>query len=387
MPVGDRSLFPDLRWRIYANHASIGPLSSPVRDAVRAVVDGQAIEGVGVMPGAIARLHDARTGLAQLLGVDADGVALLGSTSDAVVAAAQTIPWRPGDRILLFEGEFPTNTTPWQIAADQHGLQVVWETLDGFDDGSGDGLARVARHLADGVRVVAVSAVQFQTGLRMPVEALADLTAAHDAWLAVDAIQGAGIVPLDLSGADVVATGGQKWLMAPVGTGALAVRPDRFTEVRPTLASWLSHTDPLRFLFEGPGALTYDRPLATGHALYEGGSRNLAGHAGLAAATAVALEVGVDTAYRHAQAWIDAAEDGLLARGFRSVRATDPAARSAILSVVPPDGHTPTSLAEGLGARGISVATPDGHLRLSPSWPNALDEVGHVLDALDEVMA
>ncbi len=62
-------------------------------------------------------------------------------------------------------------------------------------------------------------------------------------------------------------------------------------------------------------------------------------------------------------------------------------ARSCTLSVRPParlGAGGLVSLHEALGARGVACARPDGWLRFTPHWPNALDEVPRVLSAVDE---
>jgi selenocysteine lyase/cysteine desulfurase len=67
--------------------------------------------------------------------------------------------------------------------------------------------------LKRGLRLVAVSAVQFQTGLCMPLVEMAALCRKYGAEIAVDAIQAAGVVPfaIDALGLDYVAGGAHKW--------------------------------------------------------------------------------------------------------------------------------------------------------------------------------
>ncbi|MCB9680995.1 MAG: aminotransferase class V-fold PLP-dependent enzyme [Alphaproteobacteria bacterium] len=387
MQPGDRSLFPDLRGVAYLNHAAVGPLPRPARDAMHAAVDRQAEEGVACVGPLLGQAARCRDHLAALLQCAPEHVALTGSTSEGVVAVAQSFPWSGGDRIVLIDGEFPTNTTPWQVAATLHGLEVTWLPLAAFHGPSGDGLSRLEAVLRGGARLVAVSAVQFRTGLAMPVAAMAALAHAHGAWIVVDAIQGLGCVPMALGDVDVLVTGGQKWLMGPLGTGAVVARAPAWQAFTPRMASWLSHVDPLRFLFDGPGALTYDRPLQAGPALFEGGTRNVHGLVGLAASLEVLRDVGVEATWHHVQAWLDGLEDGLLGRGFVSHRSPVAAQRSGILAVAPPAGHTASRLAAALGAQGVSVSTPDGLLRFSPSWPNRFDELRPVLDAVDTALA
>lgn len=386
---GSRSWFPDLAAGVYLNHAAISPPSLLVRAVLRAVADDYATRGVGAFMTWIDQRQRLRTVLAGLVGAEPDDLGLVPNTSHGVLTIALCMPWRRGDRVLCFRGEFPTNVTPWQRAADTFGLELDFEDLTGFGDGSGDGLARVEARLKAGLRLVAVSAVQFQTGLAMPLRQLAELCHRHDAQLFVDAIQAVGIVPLDLRGhgIDYLACGSHKWLMGTEGCGFIAVHPDRIGQLVPRVAAWLSHEDGLGFLFEGAGQLRYDRPIRKRADFVELGAPNTLGFAALEAGAAPLADLGVAQVHAHAQAFIDGMESGLLQRGFHSQRAPLAAARSGILSLQAPAGVDPVALQLALSARGISCALPDGWLRLAPHWPNSLDQIGPLLAAVDAALA
>ena len=251
---------------------------------------------------------------------------------------------------------------------------------------SGELLQRVEDALREHeVRVLAVSAVQFQTGLRMPLAELADLAHAHGARIAVDAIQAAGVVPLNLGHLDLdyVAGGAHKWLMGLEGTGYLVARADTLT---PRVAGWLSVEDPLSFLMEGEGHLRYDKDVRDETDALELGSTNVVGAAALQAAIEPLLELGVEAIFQHVQDFHDLLEPALLERGFTSERAAQARFRSGILSVRPPPGEDLIALSSALNAAGVAVSTPDGRLRFAPHWCNSLDEVGLVVDALDAVL-
>ena len=378
--LGQRSLFADLEPFAYLNHAAISPPSAEVRRAVQAVLDDYAT--IGGVP-AFVRWRDQRERLrerlARLIGAAPSELAFMPSTTRAVVDAALSLPWKRGDRIVCLRGEFPTNVTPWQAAARTFDLEVVMHETDDFRTDAG--LEALKAELAKGARLVAVSAVQFQTGLRMPLAEMA--AAAHEAGaeLFVDAIQAIGVVPFDVRalGVDYVACGSHKWLMGTEGAGFLFVREG--LELVPRTAGWLSHEDALRFLFEGAGHLRYDRPLKSDPTLFESGATNALGFAALEASVAAIESIGVDGIFEHVQRYHDALEPALIDRGFTSERHAT--LRSGILSAVPPEGTDLAQLVKSLGALGVAVSHPDGRLRFAPHWPNALSEVPRVVRALD----
>ena len=383
--LGDRSLFPDLEARAYLAHAAISPASLPVRDAVRKLVDDYARRGVRAFPAWEARRAHLRVLLARLLNADASEIALTPGTTRGITDLALSIPWQRGDRILCMRGEFPANVTPWQRAAELFGLEILWLDSMTFVEDTARGLEGLSRELTRGVRVVAVSAVQFQTGLRMPIEAIGELCRRYGTELAVDAIQACGAVPVDVVawGADYVASGAHKWLMGLEGGGFLWVHPDRVHHLKPYTAGWLSHEHAADFLFKGPGLLEHGRPLRKSVTVFEGSTCSAIGFAALEASVDSLLQIGVQRVYEHVQAYHDRLEGGLLERGFTSLRAADPSGRSASLSVRVPGRLSAPELHAELLHHGIVTSIPDGYLRFAPHWPNGLDEIPEVLAAID----
>ncbi len=385
---GDRSLFPHLDCHAYLAHAAISPLSAPVCDRIAEIC---ASYGRGGMAGFVEwapKLEVVRDQLATLIGASASELAFVSNTSHGVIDIAFGLRWRPGDRVLLFEGEFPANVTPWQQAAAEFGLELVWVSLEPFARSAEEGLAAVDKELARGVRLVAMSAVQYRTGLRMPVEAVAELCVRHDAELFVDAIQALGATPLDVScGIDYLSAGSHKHLMGAEGAGLLFVSDRRAASCVPRLAGWLSHRDPVAFLIGDESQLRYDQPLQHGAGAFQIGTSNAIGLAALGASLELIAQLGPSAIHAHANRYLDALETGLLERGFVSHRASSPSARSTLLAVSPPPEFPLTAVCKALGQLGVVCNTPDGLMRLSPHWPNALDEVQGVLGRVDEALA
>jgi selenocysteine lyase/cysteine desulfurase len=300
---------------------------------------------------------------------------------------ALDLPWRRGDRVLLLEGEFPANVTPWQQAAATFGLEVRFVPVEAFLRSEEEGLARVDRELARGVRLLAVSEVQFRSGLRMPVAELARRCAAAGTEILVDAVQAAGVVPMDVAGIDYLAAGAHKWLMGTLGAGFLYVRPGRAEALVPRTAGWLSHEEAARFLVDGPGHLRHDRPIRRRADLVEMAGAAEPSLAALDASLEILERLGVPAIRAHVEGYLDRLEPELVERGFRSLRAREADRRSGILSLEPPPGVGVVALAAELRARGVACALPDGALRLSPHWPNDPGEIPAVLRAVDGALA
>ncbi|MCA9634497.1 MAG: aminotransferase class V-fold PLP-dependent enzyme [Myxococcales bacterium] len=388
--LGDRGLFPDLEAAVYLNHAAISPPSRRIQRALHACIATYAARGVEAFFTYNQQRAELRQDLAALLGADAGEIALTSGTSAGVIDVALCFPWRAGDRVVLFDGEFPANITPWQRAAAAFDLRTTLLPLEDYMRSHAPGLERLEATLrAGGVRLVAVSSVQFRTGLRMPIREIAALCREHGAELFVDAIQGCGATPLDVEadGIDYLACGGHKHLMGVEGAGFLYVRQARAAALRPNVAGWLSHEEPVGFLVQGPGHLRYDRPIRQRADMVEAGGWNALGHAALGAAVKVTLGLGVEAIHAHVAAYLDALEPALRERGFRSLRHPDPAGRSTLLCVLPPEGRDVVALHRALGARGVASSIPDGVLRFAPHWPNSQGELPTLLAAIDAALA
>lgn len=381
--LGDRRLFPMVQARIYWNHAAVSPPSEAVRMAILRALNDYAMHGAA----AWMRWRDQREGLraslGRLIGADPACIALLPSTSRAASDLALCLPWKAGETIVVFDGEFPTNVTPYQQAAQTFDLRLRFLSTADFAQDPAVGLERLEAVLKTGVRLVALSAVQFQTGLRMPVADICALAHRYGAEVAVDAIQSLGVVPLEIGAIDYLFAGSHKWLMGPEGAGFLYVRPG--LRLLPRVAGWLSHENAATFLFR-EGELRYDRPLVDRPAVLEIGATNTLGMAGWEASVNLLLDLGIPSIYAHVQAIHDRLEPELLARGFQSARTPFIEGRSGILSVKPPESMSLSTLWSALQQAGVACAQPDGYLRLSPHWPSDAMQVDGFLEILDHIL-
>lgn len=385
--LGDRSLFPDLAPRAYLAHAALSPASLPVRRALLAAVTDTARRGAGYFPDSLAQRERLRRKLSQLINAGGDEVALTMNTSQGVTDVALCLPWREGDRVVCLRGEFPANVTPWQRAAALFGLTLTYVDADAFRADPTRAWEELDRAIEPGVRLLAVSAVQFQTGHRMPLRALSERVHARGGELFVDGIQALGATPLDVraEGVDYLACGSHKFLMGVEGVGVVYARRELARGLRPHVAGWLGHHESFDFLSQGAGRLRYDKPLRDDAGVFEQGTFNAVGCAALEAAVDLILALGVDAIHQHVNRYLDALEPALTTRGFASVRAAAQADRSCILSARPPWGAV-SAWAKSLAAQGVVASTPDGYLRFAPHWPNAPREVAWVADALDAAM-
>lgn len=349
--------------------------------------------------GAFLRWEGARRRLVRrlegLLGAGAGTIALTAGTSHGITALALALPIDDSTEIVGFAGEFPANVVPWRFATRRFGGRMTLLGVGARAPGASaeELCAEVESRLKEGARYVAVSAVQFQSGYRMPLEALGALCERYDAWLLVDAIQAVGALPVSVRvpRLGALASGAHKWLLGAEGAGFLYVRPDLRATLRPLTGGWLSLDGGERFLFEGAGHLDYDLPLKSDASVFEGSSASLLGFAALEAGVEIIESLGPERIFEHSQRYHDALDRelrdrGVYDHGFVSLRGETLAERSGILSLeVPPDVPLP-ALAAALRGRGVFPSTPDGRLRFAPHFSNSLEEAPFVASSLREAL-
>ncbi|WP_051812805.1 aminotransferase class V-fold PLP-dependent enzyme, partial [Kitasatospora sp. MBT63] len=347
----------------YFDHAGLGRLRPVAAAAMRSALDDALPHGsAGVGPLFPARAA-ARRSAAALLGCTPDEVAFVPNTSTGIHLVADGLDWRPGDRVVVFDRDFPANVRPWQ-RLERHGVRLSWVPMRE----GGYRLEDVADAIGPAARLVAVSHVNFATGFRLDLDAVCALAARAGALVCVDAVQSLGALPLDVAATpvDFLAAGAHKWLCGPPGTGVFYCRADRLELLRSTPTGWFGHEGAAE-VSKGPGRLRYDLPERAAAAKVEGGMYDLLGMAGLAAAlaelTGVGIEAVADRVLRLAGR-VTAAAAGL---GLPLVLGPDAPAASGIVALSRP-GADGMRMAEKLISSGIQVSTADGVLRISPHY-------------------
>ncbi|HJW73586.1 MAG TPA: aminotransferase class V-fold PLP-dependent enzyme [Geothrix sp.] len=191
-----------------------------------------------------------RAEAAALLGGRAEDISLTATTSSGLVAVAQGFPWAVGDEVVAPLGEFPSNAWPW-LALRSRGVRFrevpLWEGhaagaeawLTAPPTAEAEPETRLLEALGPNTKLLAVSWVRFQDGLKLDLARLAAGCAERGVHLVVDGIQGAGTVPATCEGLSAFASGGHKGLLAPQGLGFLWTE-ETFRQSLSPSGSWLS---------------------------------------------------------------------------------------------------------------------------------------------------
>ncbi len=370
--------FPWTAATTYLAAASVGPLPERTRLAIEAFNAKRTAPHLLPDRDLFAIHAAARSAAAQLVNAAPEEIALAPNTSTGLHTAAGALPLVSGDIVLVSDREFPANVYPW-LARRRTGVVVERAPVTplGFPDED-----YLVERLADPqVRVLAVSLVQFSNGFRADLDRLGAACRANGVYLVVDAIQALGALPFDVRAqpVDIVACGGQKWLLGPWGSGFCYVRRELIAELVPPMSGWLSYQG----MDDFSNLLSYDDRLVEDARRFEIASPATQDQLGLATSIGLLLELGVDAI----AAYLRTLGEPLLAwaerRGVRITSPTDQLHRSQIVCLAPPDAREAN---RRLRQAGIVVSVREGAIRLAPHCYNTIEEMEKVVEVLDEVM-
>jgi len=231
------------------------------------------------------------------------------------------------------------------------------------------------------VRVLAVSFVQFSNGYRADLKKLGAACRANGTFLVVDGIQGIGNSVLDVreTPIDILACGGQKWLLSPWGSGFVYVRKELIEQLEPTITGWMAFegTDDFSRLTE------YNPTFRSDARRFEMITLPYQDFVGMTTSLGLLLEIGVRDVAEVTRAMHEPVVKWAQENDVRIASPLDERHRSAILCVAPPK---PVEAYHGMKRARVVCSLREGAIRLSPHCYNTMEEMEKVIEVLDDLM-
>jgi selenocysteine lyase/cysteine desulfurase len=210
-----------------------------------------------------------KTLFAQLVHAEsAHRVALIPAASYGIATVAQNLRVSPGQRIVLTEGQFPSNVYSWRELAQREGLHITTVPYP-MEHKEGRGALwqqRILESIDAQTAVVAMGHVHWANGTRFDLAAIGKRCKEVGAKLVIDGTQSVGALPIDVQamGIDALICGGYKWLMGPYSL-SYAYFSEAFDGGRPLEDNWITrkNSEDFRGLIDyqdeyQPGATRYD---------------------------------------------------------------------------------------------------------------------------------
>lgn len=331
----------------------------------------------------------ARRGVAALIGARDPSQVVFGFNCTDVLNMAIRGIVRPGDHVVTTVCDHNSVLRPLRALSEDSNVEVTYVPCDGEGYLSPDDVRAAIRPKT---RLVAVNHASNVTGAIQPMEDIGRVVRESKAFFLVDAAQSLGHVPIDVQSldADLLAAPGHKGLLGPLGTGVLYIRQGVEHELKPLRCG-------------GTGSQSdEDRQPDVLPDKYEPGNHNLAGLAGLAAATDFLRAETIEAIHAHHTQLVTRLLHGL--REIDAVRIHGPLSTTGRTSVVSitVDGYAPQELGAALESafgiqcragfqcaprmhEALGTTAGGGTLRFSPGYATTLQEIDVVITALQEV--
>jgi selenocysteine lyase/cysteine desulfurase len=350
----------------FLNFAAFGPTGRVVREehaALESVLE-RARPGAGEhFQRQRARVADA---VAAVTGFDAANIVFQPNTSQGLMHT--TFGLTGG--LLLSPDDFPSLPFAAERAKEALGaLRPQW--LEPERGRVTPGVVR--EQLRPETVAVGVSLVDYRTGHLVDLDGIRQVIG--DRLLVVDAIQGFGVVDAPYELADVVASGGQKWVRAGWGTGFLALSERALEHLTPVWSGFSATDSPEQPMGSVPPparrsarAFEITNPDPFAQARFAAALESLAGVGVAAVSEAVAARV---------SRLIDLADE--FAIPVVSPRAEHERAGIVVLE---PEPDRLTALAASLINHGVSATTRLGTVRLSAHASTTEETLGMLRSAL-----
>ncbi|MDX2023581.1 MAG: aminotransferase class V-fold PLP-dependent enzyme [Deltaproteobacteria bacterium] len=340
----------------WLNSCGIAPMPTPVMNAVKAHLEGYARKVIFGTRSEEDLMASIAGQLAPLINAPLEDVAPIHHTTEGMTFISLGLSLQAGDEVVLMRNEYPSNVYPWQQLLAQ-GVKLV-----ALQDGPtpADVVESARQVFNERTRVLTVSAVHWCTGMPLPLEALGRLCAEHNVLFIVDGAQGVGHVNIDVVACNIAAMAfsAWKWLMGPIGLGALYMRRDLL--------------DLLEFPFKGTGSVINDHvyfpyrdEVKPSVARYVVSTPSFTDWTHFEASLHYLSSLGFAAVQDRVHALATHLADGLRAHGFELARDQFGGGKSAIVAARMP-GKDMSRLVTRLGEAGIVAAERLGWLRMAP---------------------
>ena len=364
-PLGVRADFPAVEDTIFLNSAYTA--LSP-RQALQAAHDFIATKGTKPpdVPQMMHQSEVVRERFARLIGATVEEIGLLYATSDGENIVTRALQFRAGDNVVIDDLHYHTSYVLYQHLKETLGIEVrIVNNVDGAVS-----LEDIAARIDQRTRLVSVSWVSHRNGFRYDLKKLAAI--AHDggAFLYVDAIQGIGMLDLDVKDANVdfLTSGGYKWLLAGYGAAPFYVRKDLMDRITPDRSGGFQSAEALadhRFRLH-TDARKYQYATMAFDAVYH-----------LGASLEYILRIGVPNIERYTVGLAQGLRGELAKQGFAML--TPSGNQSAIVSFE--HGREPKYIQQSLQTGGFNVTVSDSqsYVRIGIALFNNQSELDRLL--------
>lgn len=225
---------------VFLNHGSFGACPRQVLAVQRLWQDrleGQPVDLlVRELDGELIKVREA---LAQLLGADAEDLALVTNATEGVGCVLRSLPWQHDDEVLVIDHAYNACKNAAEVELGRWGCRVAVAQVPFPLGDPQEVVDAILQGLNSHTKLVLIDHITSPTAIVLPIKQIVDAVQARGVDVLVDAAHSPGHVAVNLRelGAAYWTGNCHKWLCAPKGSAVLHVRKDRQERVRPLIIS------------------------------------------------------------------------------------------------------------------------------------------------------
>lgn len=314
---------------------------------------------------------------AEVIGADAEGVAVVPSVAYGVGIAAANLEIGPGRKVVVLDEQFPSSIYPWRAALADAGGEIHTVTRPAVAPWTDV----VLDAIDDTTAVVSVPNCHWTDGSFVDLVAVGKAARDVGAALVSDASQSLGAIPFDVDTVqpDFVVAAGYKWLLGPYALNYLWVAPQH-RDGTPLEEAWVSRLGSEDF----SALVNYRDQYAPGARRFDFGERASFQLMPMAiAGLEQLLAWGADDIVATTERLTAAVEKQAISRGL--LAASRQGRGPHLIGVRAPDG-LPVGLPAALAAEGVFVSVRGDSIRVSPHLYNDESDIDRLFAVLDQIL-
>ena len=248
--------FPAKKNSLFLAHCAISPMQQQAKEAAQGFLDAMAEGGISALPPYFNLLLRFHQKCAKLFKTEAKNISSVHNTAEGMCLIANGYPFLPGDEIMSYVHEFPSNHYPWRLQ-EKRGVKLILlgdhdplGSLADITSPRGWSMEELEAKVSSKTRIIALSHVQFTSGYAADLKELGAFCKERNIDLVIDGAQSVGCLPLypEEFNVAVVAVSAWKWLMGPFGAGLLYTSADFREKIEVTMAGSSSMQQGLEYL-------------------------------------------------------------------------------------------------------------------------------------------
>jgi len=367
--------FPVAKGLVMFNAANLCPSPVDIHDKLNEYQEGLSADVSMQYRAKFADIRKRSIGLlSKFIGADAAEVGITRNTSESNCTIIHGLDLKPGDEIILWDQNHPSNKEIWQKRALRSGVVVKLVTTPANPSTSAELVSAFEKAFTPKTKVIAFSHISNLTGISLPAKDICALARSKNVLSLVDGAQTLGFYEVNVKdlGCDFYTASTHKWLMGPLENGVLYMRREHVERIWPNII----------------GGGWHDNTATVDEKICFLGQRNEPTTAALPEIVQFHETIGRKNIYDRVVALNNALKDQIRKKLPKATFVTpmSPSLSGGIVILSFPDKDPKVIVQKLYDDHGVAAATV-GAVRLSPHIYNTMNDITTVVDALARASA